>query len=132
MKKTFLLNSDFSELNRLDGFLKEIRTNFSINNSLFDAIKMALVEAVSNAIEHGNKFDKAKEVIVEFMSDNNQIEFNIIDEGSGFNPNNLGDPLSPDNLLKTRGRGVFLMKQFADEVHFNSTGNIIRLTFHLN
>jgi serine/threonine-protein kinase RsbW len=83
-------------------------------------ISIALRESVANAMKHGNKGDERKRVNVEFMAApaDRPSELTIVvrDEGEGFEPENVADPLAPENLLKSSGRGIFLIKSFMDEV----------------
>jgi serine/threonine-protein kinase RsbW len=98
-------------------------------------ILMALREALANAIKHGNEQDLAKRVHVEMRVEQNTLEVRIRDEGSGFDPERVSDPLAPENRLKTSGRGIFYMKTFMDDVRFgrNAGGGMeIVLTKHLN
>jgi len=98
-------------------------------------ILMALREALANAIKHGNEQNLAKRVHVEMRVDQNTLEVRIRDEGSGFDPERVSDPLAPENRLKTSGRGIFYMKTFMDDVRFGrheGGGMEIVLTKHLN
>jgi serine/threonine-protein kinase RsbW len=88
-------------------------------------VSVAVRESVINAIKHGNCNDVRKRVRVEFTSlqDGGRagIAIVVIDEGCGFDPSTLADPLAPENLLKTNGRGIFLMRSFMDEMTFHRT-----------
>jgi serine/threonine-protein kinase RsbW len=98
-------------------------------------ILMALREALANAIKHGNDQDLAKRVHVEMRVDQNTLQVRIRDEGNGFDPERVSDPLAPENRLKTSGRGIFYMKTFMDDVRFGrheGGGMEIVLTKHLN
>jgi serine/threonine-protein kinase RsbW len=81
-------------------------------------ILMALREALANAIKHGNRQDPSKRVHLEMDIVGDTLVISIRDEGSGFDPATVGDPLTPENRLKTSGRGIFYMKTFMDEVRF--------------
>ena len=83
------------------------------------AIKLALEEALINAIKHGNKLDVRKKVFATFELDGLELEITISDEGEGFDPEKVSDPLNPQNLMKTSGRGIFYMKTFMDQVHYS-------------
>lgn len=82
-------------------------------------IGMAVREAVANAIKHGNQLDLAKRVFAEFSIEGGRLEIRISDQGSGFDPSEVENPLSPENLMKTSGRGIFYMKTFMDEVEYS-------------
>jgi serine/threonine-protein kinase RsbW len=90
-------------------------------------IKIALVEALANAMEHGNGFDPARRVKVEAKFVETKAETKITDEGKGFNYRKLPNPTVPENLYKPRGRGIYMMHRLMDEVHFNRKGNSVRL-----
>lgn len=81
-------------------------------------ILMALREALANAIKHGNQQNLGKRVHVELNVSGNTLEIRIRDEGEGFEPGAVGDPLAPENRMKTSGRGIFYMKTFMDDVRF--------------
>ena len=86
-------------------------------------IDMAVREAITNAIVHGNKEDDAKTVEVTFNCSNRAVEFEVTDQGEGFDPGHVPDPTAPENILKTSGRGNFLMRNFMDEVKWSARPN---------
>lgn len=93
-------------------------------------IDMAVREAVTNAVLHGNRQDESKLVVVQFKSSASAIEITVRDEGSGFNPESVPDPTDPRNLLKTSGRGILFMRTFMDEVewsHHPEGGTVVRM-----
>jgi len=92
------------------------------------AIKLAVEEAINNAIKHGNKFDPAKVVEVTFDVGAEQTVILVTDQGEGFDPDSLPDPTADENLEKPTGRGVMLMRAYMDEVRFNQKGNQVRMT----
>jgi serine/threonine-protein kinase RsbW len=79
-------------------------------------VGVAVRESVINAIKHGNRHDVSKHVVVEFVTDANEMAVSIRDQGDGFDPESLADPLAPENMLKASGRGIFLMRNFMDDV----------------
>jgi serine/threonine-protein kinase RsbW len=83
-------------------------------------VGVAVRESVVNAIKHGNQGDESKRVVVEFTTvpsrDPEELVIRVEDEGEGFDPENLADPLAPENILKSSGRGIFLIRSFMDEV----------------
>lgn len=81
-------------------------------------MSVAVRESVANAIKHGNKNDENKRVTVDFTAVPGQLTVEIADEGPGFDPDSVPDPLAPENLLKADGRGIFFMRQFMDEVSY--------------
>lgn len=82
-------------------------------------VGMAVREGVANAIKHGNRLDTRKRVFTTFDVRNSHLAIHIRDEGEGFDPKQVADPLSPINIMKTSGRGIFYMKTFMDEVDFS-------------
>lgn len=94
-------------------------------------IAMALREALANAIKHGNKLNPEKRVFVHFRwEEERRMWITVEDEGEGFDPEELPDPRSPENLLKDRGRGVFYMRHFMEGVRFRrspSGGTIVEM-----
>ena len=79
---------------------------------------MALREALANAIKHGNRQDASKRIHLEMDVVGQNLQISIRDEGEGFDPSAVDDPLAPENRLKTSGRGIFYMKTFMDDVRF--------------
>jgi serine/threonine-protein kinase RsbW len=79
-------------------------------------VGVAVRESVINAIKHGNRHDVSKHVIVEFVTASDEMTVSIRDQGEGFDPDALADPLAPENMLKSSGRGIFLMRNFMDDV----------------
>jgi serine/threonine-protein kinase RsbW len=79
---------------------------------------MAVREAVTNAVVHGNSQDEQKVVDIILKSLPDAVEISVHDQGAGFNPNEVPDPTAEENLLKTSGRGIFFMRSFMDEVHW--------------
>jgi serine/threonine-protein kinase RsbW len=82
-------------------------------------VGMAVREGVANAIKHGNRLDIRKRVFTTFDVKDSHLSIYIRDEGEGFDPAGVADPLSPINIMKTSGRGIFYMKTFMDEVDFS-------------
>jgi serine/threonine-protein kinase RsbW len=83
-------------------------------------IGVAVRESVINAIKHGNREDAAKIVTVEFtftpLAKPEELIVRVLDQGEGFDPQEIADPLAPENLLKASGRGIFFMRSFMDDV----------------
>ena len=94
-------------------------------------IEMAIREAVTNAMIHGNQEDESKSVEVIFNCHDSELEFEVRDQGQGFDPAKVPDPTNAENLLKTSGRGIFLMRTFMDEVEWLNRpegGTAVRMT----
>lgn len=82
-------------------------------------IAMAVREAAVNAVLHGNAYDPEKKIDLEFERTNKGLVITIRDQGKGLDPAKIPDPLAPENLLKTSGRGIFLIRSFMDDVQIN-------------
>jgi len=95
-------------------------------------ISMAVREAAVNAVLHGNAYDPGKKVNLEFERTERDLVITIRDQGKGLDLSKIPDPLAPENLLKTSGRGIFLIRSFMDEVqiHPSHTGTEIKLVKH--
>lgn len=89
--------------------------------------RVGLTEALSNAMLYGNGNDPQKRVRVEVDIRVEEVAVRVTDQGIGFDPSTVPDPTLPDNITKTGGRGIFLMKALMDEVHFNDQGNSVTL-----
>jgi serine/threonine-protein kinase RsbW len=83
-------------------------------------VGVAIRECVINAIMHGNRNDSNKHVFVEFSTVDSVLTIRVRDQGEGFDPDLLADPLAPENLLKASGRGIFLIRSFMDGVELRS------------
>lgn len=82
-------------------------------------VGIAVREGVANAIKHGNRQNPDKEVEVELTIEGEEAIIRIEDNGEGFDPDEIADPLSPENLLKPNGRGIFYMKSFMDDIKYS-------------
>jgi len=116
----------------VESFIDNVKEKFNLNDDIYGNIMISVTESVNNAIHHGNGHDKSKNVSITLYLNENQIRFSVQDQGEGFDFNNLPDPTAPDNLEKTGGRGIFIMKNLADEIRFNNEGREVELVFYLN
>ena len=94
-------------------------------------VDMAVREAVTNAVLHGNGQDEAKAVEVGFKSLPSAIEITVRDQGAGFDPESVPDPTDPQNIMKTSGRGILFMRTFMDEIEWSrhpEGGTVVRMT----
>jgi serine/threonine-protein kinase RsbW len=90
-------------------------------------IRLALEEALVNAIKHGNQMDRAKKVHISYRIRAEHFEIVIADEGPGFDPNDVPDPTAPENLERCCGRGLMLMRHYMTEVDYCRRGNSVRM-----
>ena len=104
---------------------------FGFNEEAAFGIDIAVREAVTNAVLHGNREDASKMVEVLFRGSTEEIEITVRDRGQGFDPKSVPDPTDPQNLLKASGRGILFMRSFMDEVehtHHPEGGTLVRMT----
>ena len=92
------------------------------------SIKLALEEALVNAIKHGNQFDRTKKVRIAYQVAKERFDIQISDEGCGFDPDDVPDPTAIENLERPCGRGLMLMRYYMTEVSFSSTGNSVSMS----
>lgn len=90
-------------------------------------IKLALEEAMVNAIKHGNQMDRTKKVRVAYQIVSDRFEILIVDEGPGFDPTDVPDPTDVENLERPCGRGLMLMRHYMTEVTFSCRGNSVTM-----
>ncbi len=113
----------------VERLIDEMCEQHSVIEEHYGDILIAMTEGVNNAIVHGNKLDINKSVSVEYEKRGKDLFFRISDEGAGFDYENLPDPTAPENLERPNRRGVFLMRNLADECFFEDNGRIIELVF---
>jgi len=128
---TLQLPSRPESITLLENLIEEIADKFSISDDTFANMMTCLNEVTTNAIIHGNKSDPEKIVIINAEVDAKKAVWTVTDEGDGFDYVLLADPTSPENLENLTGRGVFIVKQLADQCVFNAKGNEVELLFKL-
>lgn len=112
------VSSRFENIELVQVIAEHLCENAGLDEDGSHWIGMAVREAVANAIKHGNKLDIRKRVFVVFDLREQELEISISDQGEGFDPAKVSDPLNPQNLMKTSGRGIFYMKTFMDNVSY--------------
>lgn len=90
-------------------------------------LKLALEEAITNAIKHGNRNDPSKKIVLRYRVDPQRVVIMVRDEGPGFSPDAVPDPTTEENLERPNGRGIMLMQSYMTKVRFNETGNEVWL-----
>lgn len=124
--------SEALNLNQVEEFLQDVFLHYDIDQTTFGPVLLCLNEAVKNAIEHGNKFDKEKMVHIWSSRKGNCLYFVVADQGEGFDYKIIPDPTSLENLKNESGRGIHIIKNICEKVEFRKRGNIIKLTFRLS
>lgn len=106
--------------------LADLKANNFSRDGIF-AVHLAVEEALLNAVKHGNKTDPDKEIKIDYSVSLDKVEIYMADEGNGFNPAAVPDPRCGENLYKTNGRGLLLMRSYMDVVEFNKMGNCVHM-----
>lgn len=115
----------------VESFIDNAKERYDFSDDIYGNIMVAVTESVNNAIIHGNKSDKTKNVSIVVKFGEKNMQFLVEDQGPGFDYSNLPDPTSPENIEKPGGRGIFLMRHLCDEVNFDETGRKVELVFNL-
>ncbi|MBI3194837.1 MAG: ATP-binding protein [Ignavibacteriae bacterium] len=128
-----LLKSQPQQVAKVEPFLRRINRLARLNKEQFNKLLVVTTEAVNNGILHGNKQDPEKHVTLTCDVENENLIICIHDEGTGFDAENLPDPLAQENLFREHGRGVFLMRSMMDSVTFerNDEGANVVMTLRL-
>lgn len=131
MKKEIIINSKIENISLIENLIDETSVELSLVADLYGNLLISTIEAVTNAIVHGNKQDDTKIVKVSVELTANKLCVEVADQGKGFNLEQIPDPTKPDNVEKPDGRGIFLMKNLADNIEFENNGSIVRLFFKI-
>jgi serine/threonine-protein kinase RsbW len=110
--------SRFEMLDVVQTVVTHLATLVGFGEDAIHYMSVAVRESVANAIKHGNGLDAEKRVDLLFTIGEKALEVSIHDQGQGFDPSSIPDPLAQENLLKVDGRGIFFMKSFMDEVSY--------------
>ncbi|HZR64699.1 MAG TPA: ATP-binding protein [Terriglobales bacterium] len=131
---SYNLDSTLETVDKAEQTASRIASETGFGEDEVMQIAMAVREAAVNAVLHGNAYDPEKKVALEFERTSNDLVITIRDQGKGLDPSSIPDPLAPENLLKTSGRGIFLIRSFMDnvEIHPSSTGTEIKLIKHVH
>jgi len=113
---SYTLDSTLESVNRAEKTAVDIAAKGGFDEDARHHIAMAVREAAVNAVLHGNAYDPLKKFVVAYEVTPDALIITITDQGQGLDPEKIPDPLSPDNLLKNSGRGIFLIRAFMDEV----------------
>ena len=130
-KNIIKIPSDIRNLRKVSSEILGSISSYKIDESGIFNIRLCVEEAVKNAIVHGNRSNKKLSVRVSYWINDDKLTIEVEDEGAGFDHERLPDPTADENLLRTSGRGVYLIKRLMDEVEYNQNGNKIRMTKHL-
>jgi serine/threonine-protein kinase RsbW len=129
MNSTIRFSSELHNIAIAEKLVDNLSTKYNISAEVYGNILVSIVEAVNNAVKHGNMLDVKKNVQITYNIDGEFITFIVEDEGVGFDYNNIADPTKPENIEKPDGRGVFLIMNLADEVKFEKNGATLIMKF---
>jgi serine/threonine-protein kinase RsbW len=129
MQKKFKIESSLSNLRIVENAIDEVMNEIGITQENYGKILVSTLEAVNNAIMHGNKYELEKMVGIEISFKKEKLKIKISDEGKGFIPEEVPDPTMPQNLEALNGRGIFLMSRLADEIKYSKRGNSVSMFF---
>lgn len=134
VKLRMTLSSIPKNITRVEKFINRVSARFVLDEIKLNKVMVSLTEAVNNAIVHGNRSNPAKKVTVICEGLPGWLLFIVNDEGRGFKPEKIANPLKTENLLRESGRGVFLMRTLMDRVEFEQLphGYQVRLWLELD
>ncbi|HXH49589.1 MAG TPA: ATP-binding protein [Terriglobia bacterium] len=130
-----ILESNLANVERAEEAARSVSAKVGFDEEAEFHIEMAVHEAVINAIHHGNKEDPSKKVYIRFLVFEDGVEIHVRDEGQGFDPGTVPDPLARENILNVSGRGIFLVRKFMDEFRVEKSpagGTEVIMVKHLN
>ena len=120
--------SDPAEARRVQDQVEQHLKDFQYHDHDIFCIRLALEEALVNAIKHGNQMDRSKSVRISYRVGPDRFDIQITDEGSGFDPQEVPDPTAAENLERPNGRGLMLMRYYMSHVTFNTQGNCVHMS----
>ena len=120
-----VIPSDPAEARRVQDKIESVLQSSQCHDHDLFSIKLALEEALVNAIKHGNQYDRNKKVEITYEVHGDRFVVRITDQGEGFDPADVPDPTAVENLERPCGRGLMLMRHYMTEVAFNERGNSV-------
>lgn len=119
LKKELIIPNSQNNLAEADDFIESNLETLGVDKSLIADIAISATELINNAILHGNGGDTSKQVKIRLEVENKTVIVEIVDQGKGFDPTIIPDPLAEENLLKEVGRGIFIARSLVDELRFD-------------
>ena len=129
MNREIRIESSVENLRVVENAIDEVTIALGISQDNYGKILVSAMEAVNNAILHGNKLNPDKIVIIEISYKSEQLNITVTDEGPGFSPEKVPDPTTPENIEALNGRGIYLMSHLADNIKYSKKGNSVTMTF---
>jgi len=112
----------------LDAVVSQICRDLKFDSDTTEQIGVAVIEAGMNAVKHGNKFDINKRARIWFVLDDEKLSIRVEDEGEGFDPNAVDNPLEGENLFRDHGRGILMIRAYMDDVQWENKGTVLTMT----
>ncbi len=131
MNKELVIKSKLENMSLVENFIDEVAVELSIVSDLYGNLLISTIEAVTNAIIHGNDNDPEKVVKISIEKFDKFLNVTVADEGPGFNVDIVPDPTKPDYIEQPNGRGIFLMKNLTDDLKFDRNGAVVTLIFNI-
>jgi len=122
-----IIPSDTAEARRVQEDIEQRLLERRATDQEVFSVRLALEEALVNAIKHGNQLDRGKKVLISYRFLADRFEVRITDEGAGFDPADVPDPTDVENLDRPCGRGLMLMRHYMTEVNYNTSGNSVSM-----
>lgn len=132
MKKRLSIPSHLTYLYDVEKFIHSFLQEAGLPGTQFGSVILTVCESVNNAISHGNRHNINKLVDIRAEYQNNMICIEIEDEGDGFDLHDIPDPTDTENIKNERGRGIFIIRNLADDVEFVNNGSLIKIKFKLS
>lgn len=131
MQHDLVISSDLANINKVRYFLDQIFDESGLDRSYFNRVLLGLSEAVNNSIVHGNKMNENKLVHIHIFFSDRHLSIQVMDEGNGFEIDCINDPTCIENIKKERGRGIFLIRQVADDIRYYDGGRKVMIKYNL-
>lgn len=127
-----IIDSDTLKLTEVEEFIQKAFIKYQLPSNKYHKVLLCVKEAVTNSIIHGNKSDSRKKVVVKITKCHNEILVKVMDEGAGFDFEQIKDPTAIENIKEESGRGIFLIRNLCDELLFKGNGKIIEIKISLD
>lgn len=122
--------SELSSVSIVESLIDRVCGSLGVHEDAYGNILIAVTEAVNNAVIHGNCFKSDLDIDVEVLNIDDRLCFSVKDKGNGFDFTNLPDPTAPENIEKENGRGIFLIRNLADDLIFDDGGRVVNIYFN--
>ena len=127
--ETISVPSNFDHLPTIESLIDRACIKCGVSEDAYGNVLISVTEAFNNALIHGNKMNESLVVSVSVLEDLSELCFSVVDQGPGFDFENIEDPTAPENIEKENGRGIYLMRHLADEVVFSDGGRAVNIYF---